>query len=259
MIGLAPAAASAAERFDIAYTGRFMGLPVMKAWLAAHMTDSAYETESSFRSAGIAGFFKTSRVDAQARGARRPDSLALERYGHLEWSGRKQRAVAISHWDGDIAVQVEPPLVDLGEPPPTEAHVREALDPLSAILSITFEGGQTPCARTTPVFDGKLRYDLVFTPVAREEVRTRAYRGPAWRCRAHYRPVAGFDPSDLANGEVYDTPIHIWLTDRDDGVTAPVRIATRFELAFLRLSVRVEATELAVGGSGRMGDALTPP
>ena len=52
--------------------------------------------------------------------------------------------------------------------PVTEQHLEDVLDPLSAIMALSLDGKDEPCRRTLAVFDGKRRFDLIFTPKRRE-------------------------------------------------------------------------------------------
>ncbi|MCG8442795.1 MAG: DUF3108 domain-containing protein [Caulobacterales bacterium] len=239
------------RNLTLSYNGRIVGLRVMKAFVQADIGERSYSAASAFRSAGIVGLFKTSTVNSSVSGERASHDFAPRAYRHVEVSGKKRRAVALAYEPGGVEVEVDPPFGDRGFPPPSETHMAEALDPLSAILAIAHPNGDPPCSRRTPVFDSKLRYDLVFSDAGREHVRTRAYRGPAYKCRAAYVPIAGFDREDLEeNVEVYETPIYVWLADLGDGLLAPVRVAASFQVGPMPIGVEVEATRVEVRAAG---------
>jgi len=48
--------------------------------------------------------------------------------------------------------------------PVTEQQLENVLDPLSAIMALSLDQTGDPCRRTLSVFDGKHRFDLIFTP-----------------------------------------------------------------------------------------------
>jgi len=48
--------------------------------------------------------------------------------------------------------------------PVTEQQLENVLDPLSAIMALSLDQTGDPCWRTLSVFDGKHRFDLIFTP-----------------------------------------------------------------------------------------------
>ncbi len=77
-------------------------------------------------------------------------------------------------------------------------------DPMSAIIHLTsltskkitrdMTSGQIACAVTLSVFDGRERYDLVFShkkTVRMEKTNKKGYSGPAHICRVKYIPISG--------------------------------------------------------------------
>jgi Protein of unknown function (DUF3108) len=86
-----------------------------------------------------------------------------------------------------------------GDPPPelvplTPVHKTGALDPMSALMMLTKADGRPPCARRLPIFDGKHRYDLVFSFKRMTRLassRENAGSEVAVVCRVTYEPIAG--------------------------------------------------------------------
>jgi hypothetical protein len=76
----------------------------------------------------------------------------------------------------------------------TDAHKVDALDPLSAIMLLTKADSRPPCTRRVGIFDGKQRYDIVFTYKSQIRLPPPSSGGPseiAYVCRAMYEPIAG--------------------------------------------------------------------
>lgn len=244
----------------LSYAGSIARLRIVRAEVNATVSAERYDGTLMFRSAGLAGFFKTARIEAQGSGARGENGFAPESYGHVEVNGKKRREVALAWAADDVSVTATPPFGSPGDPAPTAQQRREALDPLAMVLQIAMAGGDEPCSRTVPVFDSKLRYDLVFEPDGEEEdLRTQGYRGPALRCRAFYRPIAGYDPEDLAEPEVYETPVRIWLAEVAPGVRVPALIHVRFANSILPFSVKLELQDAVVETSERPGGSPLQP
>lgn len=242
-----PTSVGDGEHIVLEFVGSFARLPVMRAEVDAHVDTDSYDGALMFRSAGLAGFFKTARIEGEGEGLREGDGFTPESYAHVEVNGRKRREVLLDFEPDDVVVTATPPFGSPGDPAPTAEQRREALDPLAMILSLTMSAGEDPCSRTLPVFDSKLRYDLALEPDGYEEdLRTPGYRGPAIRCRAYYRPIAGYDPEDLAPPEVYATPVQIWLAEVSPGVLAPARLYVRFASAILPFSVKLELKSASV-------------
>jgi hypothetical protein len=101
--------------------------------------------------------------------------------------------------------------------PITAAHLQNVLDPLSAIVLLTQmrlsrDGGE-PCDKRLPIFDGRVRYDVVLSPKGtRPTGASGRMRGTAYVCKVNYVPIAGHkagkQTADYATG---NTGIEVWL------------------------------------------------
>ena len=86
----------------------------------------------------------------------------------------------------------EPPKPDII--PVREQHLKGVIDPLSAIMVISRGSSANPCDRRIPIFDGKERFDLVFSYKRDMRVVEQAPSGQpdvAHVCRVKYLPIAG--------------------------------------------------------------------
>jgi hypothetical protein len=86
----------------------------------------------------------------------------------------------------------EPPKPDII--PVREQHLKGVIDPLSAIMVISRGTSANPCDRRIPIFDGKERFDLVFSYKRDMRVVEQAPSGQpdvAHVCRVKYLPIAG--------------------------------------------------------------------
>jgi hypothetical protein len=87
--------------------------------------------------------------------------------------------------------------------PITEAHRHGVSDPMTGSL-VRVPGTSNPvgpaaCERTTPIFDGRMRYNLKFSYKRMEHVKAeKGYEGPAVVCAVYFVPVAGYVPSRMA-------------------------------------------------------------
>ncbi len=111
--------------------------------------------------------------------------------------------------------------------PITAGDLQNVVDPLSAIVLLSlarpsrFAGGDA-CNKRLPIFDGKIRYDLVLSSKGTRPVREGRLRGTAHVCRVSYVPIAGYKAgksSDYASG---NTGIEIWLVPMQEaGLLVP--------------------------------------
>jgi len=75
-----------------------------------------------------------------------------------------------------------------------DEHLRNVLDPLSAVLALTLRSDGNPCNRRLPIYDGKQRFDLVFTFRRQQRVAEQLPSGQprfAFVCHVRYVPISG--------------------------------------------------------------------
>ena len=78
--------------------------------------------------------------------------------------------------------------------PVREQHLKGVVDPLSAIMVLSRNAAADPCDRRIPIFDGRERFDLLFSRKGDMRVTEQAPSGQpgiAHVCRVRYLPIAG--------------------------------------------------------------------
>ena len=98
--------------------------------------------------------------------------------------------------DGAVTniMHMPPPIVKTEIIPLREQHLKGVVDPLSAIMVLSRGVSANPCDRRIPVFDGKERFDLVFSYKGEMKVTEQLPSGQpslAHVCRVRYVPIAG--------------------------------------------------------------------
>ena len=84
--------------------------------------------------------------------------------------------------------------------PITAADLQNVVDPLSAVVLLSqarlSRMAARACNKRLPIFDGKIRYDLVLSVAkgARQIKGAGKLQGPAYVCRVNYVPIAGHKP-----------------------------------------------------------------
>ena len=104
-----------------------------------------------------------------------------------------------------------------GRVPVTQAQLQGVLDPLSAVMAVTAPvdgkvAGANPCKRRIPIFDGKQRFDLVFSHVRNEKLEG----ADAFVCRVKYVPISGHKMNKETKFMASTTGIEIWLIPVDE-------------------------------------------
>ncbi len=101
--------------------------------------------------------------------------------------------------------------------PITAADLQNVVDPLSAVILLSqarpshFSGGDA-CNRRLPIFDGKIRYDLVLSPKGMRSIGNAGkLHGTAYVCRVSYVPIAGHKAGKSSDAAAGNTGIEIWL------------------------------------------------
>jgi len=121
---------------------------------------------------------------------------------------------AVSH------VMARPPFSDSAKIiPVTAAHVKDVLDPLSAIFFSARSNSRnvdgSVCPGRIRVFDGRQRFDLQLSHKKTIQVKKRGkggYRGMAIVCRIKYLPIAGYKPDNSGIKFMAETDdIEVWL------------------------------------------------
>lgn len=92
--------------------------------------------------------------------------------------------------------------------PLQDQHLKNVLDPLSAILVLTQADGGNPCGRKVPIFDGKQRFDLQLS-YGRQAAVGNGQQGMSTVCRVKYVPLGGYRANDETKGLANSTGIEI--------------------------------------------------
>ncbi|MEE8271599.1 MAG: DUF3108 domain-containing protein [Alphaproteobacteria bacterium] len=240
------------------YTG---GLHVIDSDIVLAMDDDEYDVRLGAALVGVPSWFSDWAAVIESDGRIAGDTLNPAR-STVERMRRGEVRVTALRFDGDGEVDVtfDPERSDNDEPVPQDMLVG-ALDPLSGLVSIihsmTAAGG---CATTVPVYDGRRRYDLVFTDRGMEQLvgsDIATYAGPARRCHMQLVAVAGAFKRD--DGRSFwrrgaeadrERQLDIWLArPMAGGPYLPVRIKGRTPFGAVVIHLRgVEETPIQAAG-----------
>lgn len=99
----------------------------------------------------------------------------------------------------------------------TEAHLRNVVDPLSAVLSFkddapSLTNGTHACNRKIRIFDGRQRFDVELTFKRKDYAALANGRSrTAFVCRAKYRPISGHKMNQTVKYMSQSNGLEIWL------------------------------------------------
>lgn len=156
---------------------------------------SAYTLDTDVEISALLGVFRWKGM-THASGALEAKAPKPESFRFSYESSVRNGSVGMGF--GADGVETLSVLPAMPEPPDTvpvtRAHIKNVVDPLSAILALTHTDAATPCGRKVAIFDGKQRFDLDLRFARREPVQGIAGE-MATVCRVKYMPIAGYRPS----------------------------------------------------------------
>ena len=257
LVGAASGLAVAKDRKKVTaeYDISFNGFNIGRFQLDSSYTSEEYKMKGTARISVLAGILfdwqgNTVSSGRVLAGEPRPDSY---RFGYA--TAEKRETIDVEFSENNVKqVAINPPHREAGPRiPVTRNHMRNVVDPLSAIIMLTNVGagnksGTEVCNRRLPIFDGKARYDLQLSYKKTKNVETtHGYNGPAYICKVKFRPIAGHKRGDEeANYAAKNEGIEVWmipLSKADLYVPYYVYIPTAVGTATLTSSnFRVDAT-----------------
>jgi hypothetical protein len=195
-----------------AYAG---GLHVMSLEIGVDERSGDYRIATDLRTRGLADFFVGMQVHSESSGAVQRGDLVPGRYRTQGKFGHREAGLVMTpRPGGGFAVEATPP-PEKNEPrtPVPAASLTGAIDPLSAILHASRTVAETgSCRQRVAVFDGRRRYDLVFTDEgerALQPTRYSVFSGPARLCRLRQERIGGFLESDSGSDVGRDSTLWI--------------------------------------------------
>lgn len=221
--GSAAAGADSApdSRLEIALSLYAAGVSLGKVDMDASVRGDEYRVVSHLQTEGVVNSFWKSTIQATSSGSIGPRAITPALYDSftVRGDGKKQQ-VSLTYADHAPKLFVEPAYPTTGFEV-TADQKKNTFDPLSAVMTIvtgaTASGGNG-CNLTTPVFDGRRRYDIEMKKVRDLDIKLDSglYQGKGMLCQIHYQQVAGFRPTLLRNKDAYPV-INAWMVNFKSG------------------------------------------
>jgi len=235
------------ESLSITYEIKLSVLPVGRGQLNATFDGDAYNVDTTLHSDGIFKWLIRSTFNTSAEGIITDGRMRPLSYASIFARHETLRQFVL------IGYEDETPFLEASEPsysqhrqtfPVADEQRVGALDPLHAslrvLMGMTFSQ-ETPCGNRVPIFDGRRRYDLVFSYMGTETIRVlngEVWDGPVTVCNLHYEEVAGFRPHP-EDDELPRPPLVLYIAEIADGqFHIPVRVRATTPFGPLILSAR---------------------
>lgn len=200
--GLRTSPANATEwpsEVDAVYDIKFSGLDIGDFNFKSRAGPQGYTLDGNSKLSVFFGAFKWRGVfkttGSIENGAPKPAGYSFDYR-----SGSKRGSVKMNFDPSGVSdVTLDPPKKPSSAAVPlNDQHLKNVLDPLSAIMAMTQGGTGKTCRRRLAVFDGKHRFDLELLPRggASEAAANSSGQGNGGIvCRVQYHPIAGHKPN----------------------------------------------------------------
>jgi Protein of unknown function (DUF3108) len=200
-----PGPAAAQGKLDARYEASLAGIEVGKGAWVIEITDDQYAAAASGATSGVMQAFSSGHGSGEAQGRIVAGQFVPMNYMASTTSSKKTETIRITLGNGNVkdsSIEPEPPS-DPDRIPVTDAHRRGVLDPMTAsFLRVSGTGdpmAPDSCRISTPIFDGRMRYDLRLDYKRTEMVKAeKGYQGPALVCGIYFTPVSGYIPDRAA-------------------------------------------------------------
>ena len=231
---------ASAERFALAYDGAAFGLaPLGAVSIDAEVFDDSYRIDAALESGGLLNLFERTEIRAAASGRIQGGALRWERYELDHRYSAKRRVIAMrAEADGAVLAEITPNYRLWGDPAASDEQRRRSRDPLSSLMAMAIDIGQTHrCAGAYPTFDGRFYYLLELAGGEIEAFRGGGYEGQVLKCALAYIAVAGFERGDAGRRRIPHGQIWFALAPNSN-FAPPVRVATPLTAGAVVLRLR---------------------
>lgn len=198
LVAASPAAKAQQGRVSADYHVTFIGLSIGEGQMISETDGVAYTTTLRARVTGVAALFAGGHGTAVATGRVVGDRTLANSFRAEINSRGNVETTTIALNAGQVRSVVhtpEKPAHPLVTPVPA-GELANVLDPLSSGIFIAVGDGPVTgpaaCQRRARVYNGRERFDLVYSFVATRQVEIANYKGPAAVCSVRFEPIAGY-------------------------------------------------------------------
>ncbi|MGI9413752.1 MAG: DUF3108 domain-containing protein [Hyphomicrobiales bacterium] len=195
-LGTASSASAADDELKLKYHLYSFGLKVATLNFDINVRGKSYKARTKMKTKGLVNFIKSTAFTATASGrlaknGLQPRSFKVttksskkgERKAAITWNKKRIPSIERSYHRDDYKVAAVAEKIRPNMP-----------DPLTALLSATFQTSESLCRDNYRILDGKTIYDIKYRLVNKDNFGdddAGVYRGAAFKCEITYRPVAG--------------------------------------------------------------------
>lgn len=236
---------AAADRFSMTYNASGLGLlPLGEMTIDAYVGEEDYRVSATLDSGGLLNLFERTNIRVASSGLIQGGDVFWQRYDLDHRYSHKHRVIAMTNVGGAVSAEINPNYRLWGEPPTSDEQRNRSRDPLSTMIAMAIDVGQTRrCSGAYPTFDGRFHYLLELSGGEIDDFDGGGYEGDVLKCRLAYIAVAGFERRDAGRRRIPQGSV--WFALSPGTLFAPpVRISTPVSAggAVIRLSSWRRAT-----------------
>ena len=193
--------AQAQGKLDARYTASLAGIPIGRGAWVLDIREDQYTAAASGTTTGLLRVFASGHGTSAARGNVAKGQPVPRSYAATITANKKKDEVEMVLEGGVVKeYAVNPPSPpNPDRVPVTDAHRQAVTDPMTAsLIRVSGNGaplGPNACQRSTPIFDGRMRYDLQLAFKRMDKVQAeKGYQGSVVVCSVYFSPLAGHIP-----------------------------------------------------------------
>ncbi len=240
-------------KLDARYTATLAGIPIGRGAWVLDIREDQYTAAASGTTTGLLKVFASGSGTGAARGNMMNGQPVARSYAATIVADKKKDEVEMMLEGGTVKQYTvnPPPSPHPERVPVTEAHRRSVTDPMTAsLIRVAGNGdplGPNACQGSTPIFDGRMRYDLQLVFKRMDKVKAeKGYDGPVAVCSISFTPLAGYIPSrTVIKYLVNQRDMEVWLAPvAGTRVLVPFRVSIPTPLG----QAVLEATQFVSSG-----------
>ncbi len=243
-----------ADNLQIRYNVKLIGLTLGTAGLSGSIDSTSYRVDATAKLTGVATVVSNAKGAATSTGVFLQGRVAPNGFATTSANSQMTRTIRIAMQAGNVkASEITPPFDSPPDRVPVlDAHKRNVIDPLSAMLMPVATGdnpiGPASCNRVIPIFDGWTRFDISLAYVGSRDIHIKGYNGPVAVCSVRYTPISGHRDRPAVKFMTDNKKMEVWLAPLGENhMATPVYMGIETMIGMLV----IEASDFNVMASGK--------